>query len=256
MINRNNNPLISVITVVYNGKYSLEKTINSVISQTYENIEYIVIDGGSTDGSINIIKKYEDSINCWISEEDDGVYDAMNKGLNLASGKWINFLNAEDIFFSNETISEIFSNKKNNKFKLIYGDWINVNKNGLNNYIKSLPYLNDNHLKYQFQMNHQSLFVKNKNIPNFDLTYKIKADYQWIIDIVNRLDDKEILYLPKPLVKYDIEGLSATALLLNLKEYIYLTKRNFGVFQVIKNSNIYIKYLMKYCLRQLKSLIP
>ncbi len=95
-------------------------------------------------------------------------------------------------------------------------------------------------------MNHQSLFVKNQNLPDYDITYKIKADYQWVIDIVENLNDEEILYLPKPLVKYDLEGLSSTTLLLNLKEYIYLTKRNFGFFQVIKNSRIYIKYLIKY----------
>ncbi len=242
----NDYPLISIITVVFNGEKSLKKTICSVLAQTYENIEYIIIDGGSTDGTIDVIKHYENQINNWISEPDDGVYDAMNKGLILASGQWVNFLNAEDTFFSNDTISEIFNKKNNSKFKLIYGDWINVNNKGLNKYIKSLSYLNNNHLKYRFQMNHQSLFVKNKNIPNFDLIYKIKADYQWVIDIVQNLDEREVLYLPKPLVKYDIEGLSSTALLLNVREYIYLTKRNFGFLQVIKNSNIYIKYLIKY----------
>ncbi len=251
----NDYPLVSIITVVFNEKKSLKKTINSVISQTYKNIEYIVIDGGSTDGTIDVLRHHENQIDTWISEPDDGVYDAMNKGLKLASGQWVNFLNAEDTFFSNDTLSDIFSNINNSKFKLIYGDWINVNDKSLNNHIKSLPYLNSEHLKYRFQMNHQSLFVKNQNLPDYDLTYKIKADYQWVIDIVESLNDEEVLYLSKPLVKYDIEGLSATALLLNLKEYIYLTKRNFGFFQVIKNSNIYIKYLIKYILFKSKKLM-
>ncbi len=246
MIKINDYPLVSIVTIVFNGKKSLKKTINSVIDQTYKNIEYIIIDGGSRDGTIDVIRHYENQIDTWISEPDNGIYDAMNKGLKLASGQWINFLNAEDTFFSNDTLSEIFSNVNNNKFKLIYGDWINVNDKGLNNYIKSLSYLNHEHLKYRFQMNHQSLFVKNQNLPDYDITYKIKADYQWVIDIVENLNDEEILYLPKPLVKYDLEGLSSTTLLLNLKEYIYLTKRNFGFFQVIKNSRIYIKYLIKY----------
>ncbi len=248
----NDYPLVSIITVVFNEKKSLKKTINSVISQTYKNIEYIVIDGGSTDGTIDVLRHHENQIDTWISEPDDGVYDAMNKGLKIASGQWVNFLNAEDTFFSNDTLSDIFSNINNSKFKLIYGDWINVNNKGLNFYAKSLAYLNYEHLRYQFQLNHQSLFVKNNKIPNFDLTYKIKADYQWVIDIVQELRDEDILYIPKALVNYDCEGLSSTNLLSNLKEYIYLTKRNFGSFQVIKNSDIYIKYLIRYILFKIR----
>ncbi|MGB5966192.1 MAG: glycosyltransferase family 2 protein [Sulfurimonadaceae bacterium] len=255
LTNKNHLPLVSIVTVVFNGKDALKKTIDSVINQTYKNIEYILIDGASTDGTTDIIKQYENQIDIRISEPDKGVYDAMNKGLKLASGEWVNFLNAGDTFFSNETINEIFNTKTQNEFKLIYGDWINVNNKGLKNYIKSLPYLNKRHLKRRLQMNHQSLFVKTKNIPNYDLTYKIKADYQWIIDIVQNLHGNEILYLPKPLVKYDLEGLSATALLQNMKEYIYLTKRNFGIMQVIKNSDIYAKYYIKYCISKIKNFV-
>ncbi len=82
-------PLITVITVVYNGEKYLEETIQSVINQTYPNVEYIIIDGGSTDETIDIIKKYEDKIDLWISEKDEGIYDAMNKGIYLATGQWV-----------------------------------------------------------------------------------------------------------------------------------------------------------------------
>ena len=239
-------PLVSIITIIFNEKESLKKTINSVINQTYENIEYIIIDGGSTDGTIEVIRYYEKQIDVWVSEPDNGIYDAMNKGLKLASGQWINFLNAEDTFFSNDTLSEIFRNENNNKFKFIYGDWINVNSKGLNFYVKSQSSLNEKYLRYKFQLNHQSLFVKNNKIPDFDLIYKIKADYQWVIDIVKELKDEDILYIPKALVNYDCEGISSTSLLLNVKEYIYLTKRNFGILQVLKNSKIYIIYLIKH----------
>ena len=92
-------PLITVITVVYNGEKCLEETIQSVINQTYPNVEYIIIDGGSTDGTLDIIKKYEDSIDYWVSEKDKGIYDAMNKGIELAFGNLIGILGGDDIFF-------------------------------------------------------------------------------------------------------------------------------------------------------------
>ena len=103
-----NKTKVSIITVVYNGEEYLEKTINSIINQTYKNIEFIIIDGASTDGTKNIIKKYENEISYWVSEEDDGIYDAMNKGINLANGKWINFMNAGDIFHDNNVLTNFY----------------------------------------------------------------------------------------------------------------------------------------------------
>jgi glycosyltransferase involved in cell wall biosynthesis len=91
-------PLITVITVVFNGAKTLEETILSVINQTYNNIEYIIIDGGSTDGTLDILKYYENAIDYWVSEKDTGIYDAWNKGLRIASGEWIAFLGADDVY--------------------------------------------------------------------------------------------------------------------------------------------------------------
>ncbi|ORM38742.1 hypothetical protein A2G94_05325 [Francisella endosymbiont of Ornithodoros moubata] len=103
-------PLITVITVVYNGEAYLEKIILSVINQTYESVEYIIIDGGSTDGTIDIIKKYESKINYWISEAYNGIYDAMNKGIKLATGDWINFMNAGDLFYNLSVLERLHKN--------------------------------------------------------------------------------------------------------------------------------------------------
>ena len=100
-------PLISIITVVFNGEKKLEKTISSVINQTYDNLEYIVIDGSSKDGTIDIIKKYEDKINYWVSEKDSGIYEAMNKGILASKGDYINFMNAGDFFTRKNLVSEV-----------------------------------------------------------------------------------------------------------------------------------------------------
>lgn len=116
------NPLITVITVVYNGEKYLEETILSVINQSYENIEYIIIDGGSTDGTLDIIKKYEDKIAYWVSEKDKGIYDAMNKGIKTATGEWLNFMNAGDHFYSRDILAKLFDNLNQDEYDLIYSD--------------------------------------------------------------------------------------------------------------------------------------
>lgn len=100
-------PLITIITVVYNGEKYLEETIQSVINQTYDNVEYIIIDGGSTDGTVDIIKKYEDKIDYWVSEKDNGISDAFNKGITASTGIRLLFLNAGDHFYTNEILADL-----------------------------------------------------------------------------------------------------------------------------------------------------
>lgn len=114
-------PLITIVTVAYNAESTIENTILSVINQTYTNLEYIIIDGGSTDNTIDIIKKYENKITYWISEPDRGIYDAMNKGIKFASGEYINFMNCGDSFYSNTTIEEVL-NLANSTSDIIYGN--------------------------------------------------------------------------------------------------------------------------------------
>ena len=103
-------PLISVITVVYNGALTLEDAIRSVLGQTYRNVEYIIIDGGSNDGTVDILKQYDHVIDYWLSEKDGGIYDAMNKGISLCSGEFVGMLNSDD-FFSNETVLQDLSER-------------------------------------------------------------------------------------------------------------------------------------------------
>jgi glycosyltransferase involved in cell wall biosynthesis len=120
-------PLISVVTVTFNSGPELEQTIASVLSQRYSNIEYIIIDGGSTDGTLDIIKKYDHAIDYWISEPDRGIYDAMNKGIRTSTGDWLNFLNSKDTFYDDLTLEGIAEKYLNSGAKFVYSDVLLVN---------------------------------------------------------------------------------------------------------------------------------
>ena len=160
-------PLISIITVVFNGEKYLEDTIQSVINQTYDNVEYIIVDGGSTDGTLDIIKKYEDKIDYWVSEKDRGIYDAMNKGIDVASGEWLNFMNGGDEFYDNKIIENIFKNCSYEEEYVIHGKVALMYKNDLIAYYgntKIIP--------------HQGAFFKTNIMKflKFNTRYKIFAD--------------------------------------------------------------------------------
>lgn len=121
-------PLISVVTISFNAANTIERTIQSVLSQSYKNLEYIIIDGGSSDGTLDIIRKYEDRL-VWISEPDNGIYDAMNKGIRISKGEWLNFMNAGDRFASNDVLEKIFSYEYPEDIKFLYSDTYFENKN-------------------------------------------------------------------------------------------------------------------------------
>ena len=203
-----NKPIITIITVSYNAKSIIEETILSVINQTYPNIEYIVIDGGSTDGTIDIIKKYENKITQWISEPDKGIYDAMNKGINLATGEWINFMNCGDSF-CNENTLELFINKieDNNKYDIVYGNTI-INCT-IGKY-KVLPEKLEN-LSIHMPFCHQSTFVQTKLAQKrpFDLQYKYVADYNFFYHAYQNRNTFK--YIDLTIANYQIdEGYSAS----------------------------------------------
>lgn len=126
---------ITVVTVCFNAESVLEQTMLSVLNQTYKNFEYLIIDGGSKDGTLDIIKKYSDKVK-WISEPDNGLYDAMNKGVKMASGEWINFMNAGDRFASNDVLEKIFAKEYPEDVKFLYSDNYYVDEKGNKTYAK------------------------------------------------------------------------------------------------------------------------
>ena len=229
-------PLISVVTICYNAKNDLEKTILSVLSQTYQDIEYIIIDGGSTDGTVDIIHKYSERLFYWISEPDKGIYDAMNKGMDRAPGSWINFMNAGDTFCDNEVIKNIFGYNDLSDYSVIYGDCY-VSK------LNQLQYLKASSMKkvhVQMPFCHQSSFIRKTRL-RFSIDLKIAADYQMIYEYYRMNGISSFLYISKPISVFDATGISTTNNNLLQKEYGIVYKRT-------RNAYYYI-YLCKQILK-------
>ena len=181
-------PLISIITVVFNGEDFLEETILSVINQTYENIEYIIIDGGSTDKTVDIIKKYDDKIDYWVSERDKGIYDAMNKGLSLCHGDIIGLVNADDYLYldSLEKVADVF---KDETTMFTYGQVDLIGEDGeifgtaVSIGTESLKYKLFKHMPFL----HPTMFVKSavyQKLGLYNLDYKLSADYDFTLRLV------------------------------------------------------------------------
>lgn len=174
-------PLITIITVVYNSPVLLEQTILSILNQEYENVEYIVIDGGSNDVStLEVLKQYNHLIDFWVSEKDNGIYHAMNKGISLSSGDFIAFLNAGDTYCSNNTLSQI-SSLLSKDFDIIYGDRFYIDGSN-NKTFQAARHISTIFNRMPFC--HQSTFVRKtifKKI-TFNEFYKFAADYLLFIE--------------------------------------------------------------------------
>jgi glycosyltransferase involved in cell wall biosynthesis len=206
--NQKIDPLISVITVVYNDAINLEETILSVINQTHSNIEYIIIDGGSTDGTIEIIQKYEHKITYWISEPDKGIYDAMNKGIEKTTGEWLNFMNSGDCFYDYNIISKFIESLNPDSY-IVFGDSQMILETG--DYIRKAMSSFD---KNQMPFVHQSVFSKTvlSKINKFDITYKICADHNFFYTVYNL--GYKFQYIPIIISKCDaISGISSSGAL-------------------------------------------
>ena len=198
-------PLISVITVVLNSKNLIEQTIKSVLYQDYPNIEYIVIDGGSVDGTIEIINSYKSKLKFFLSEPDLGIYYAMNKGLLIAKGDWVNFMNSGDIFISNHTISNA-AKEMNNSVDILYGS-VEIN---YYNFLRTEEAGSPKNLWKGMQFSHQSIFVNlpyhKKNL--FNANIKIVGDLEFFYKAYkNNLRFKN---LKQTVSQVSIGGLSET----------------------------------------------
>lgn len=234
-------PLISIITVSYNVVNTIEQTILSVINQGFDNYEYIIIDGGSQDGTLDIIKKYEDKITLWVSEPDKGIYDAMNKGVLLAKGEWVNFMNAGDLFVNDISVllNEVLVD---NNHDVIYGDVL-IKKNGIVSLDKAREI---QQLNYSLNFCHQSSFVRREILIKspFSLNYKISSDYNLFLNLF--IKGYNFYYIKSPISIFEYGGISSGA----SKKYI---KERFAI---ITNSHNGIKDKFWFSYKFVKMLIP
>ena len=228
------NPLISIITVVFNGSKTLEQTIQSVLNQTYKNIEYIIIDGGSTDGTLDIIKKYENNINYWSSEPDKGLYDAMNKGISAAKGVLIGMINSDDWYEPNAVELIVDAFQKHPEKKIFHGDRYDILEDG-NKRLRKFHSSKLKFLYYGMTYNHPSMFFHRDIYLQYSYNKSLKAlsDYEFVLTqyIKNKYNFK---YINEAYVNYRIDGLSSSRGLINgIKEGVIARKNaKMNIFEI------------------------
>jgi len=232
---------VSIITVTYNSAFYLEDTISSIRNQIYSNIEYIVVDGGSTDRTLEIINNNKDIIKYYISEKDNGIYDAMNKGIKLATGEIIGFLNSDDFFYDDKVINNIVDQFTDN-IDCIFGNVVFVKPANLDKYIRL--YSSKNFKISQFKLGqmpaHPSFYARSvvyKNVGNFKTNYKIAADFDFLLRVLVT-HKYQFKYLNFIFVKMRIGGVSTS-----LKNKIIL---NNEILRSCRENNLYTNYLLIY----------
>jgi glycosyltransferase involved in cell wall biosynthesis len=238
-----NRPLISIITIVYNGEKHIEDTIKSVINQTYDHIEYIIIDGGSTDKCIDIIKKYEDYIDYWISEKDNGISDAFNKGIRVANGKWIGIINADD-WYESDSCENII---KYSEYDFIFGSiryW-----DGDRSYIDiARPEM----IYDDMRINHPTLFVKRslyQEVGLYDEKYKIAMDYDLVLRLF--LSTQRYKNIDSIISNMRVDGVSQKEWTRSKKEARDI-KIAHGISRYEANRYLIVLLLKRYILRLLQ----
>jgi glycosyltransferase involved in cell wall biosynthesis len=201
-------PFFTIVTVVYNERAKLEQTIQSVVTQDFADREYLIVDGGSTDGSAELIRRHEPSLAAWVSEADNGIYHAMNKGIALASGQWVCFLNAGDVFTHPDTLSRVAREMRQlrQSTDVVYGNiLVRRPDNRLTERVAKEPC--NLHRMY---FCHQSAFVRLPVLKayGFDEGHQMSADLKFFKQCY--YDKKRFVHLPFPLVVYDTSGISHT----------------------------------------------
>ncbi len=204
--------LVSIVTVVYNNASTIRDAIESVLSQNYPNIQYIVIDGGSTDGTLDILHSYKDRIDILISEKDRGIYSAMNKGLARCEGEWTAMLNSDDVYADERVISEVNAYFDKTGADAVYGDLEYVAADNLNKIVRTWRSGNYDREKFKFgwMPPHPSFYLRTKfykRFGKFNEEMKISADYELMLRMLFK-HKLTAVWLPRVLIKMRVGGIS------------------------------------------------
>lgn len=227
-------PILSVITVVYNNVADIEQTMLSVLNQTYQGIEYIVIDGLSTDGTVPIIEKYKDRLAKFVSEKDKGIYDAMNKGLALATGDYVLFMNSGDGIYSADTVANVFAAATD--ADIYYGEteMIDPQGNSLGQRRHKAPKnFTWRSFKYGMSISHQAIYIKRSLVGSYDPKYQLSADIDWILRAAKKA--KTIVNVHQYVAKYRVGGMSKLKHRQSLIERFDIMKRYYGLLPTLFN---------------------
>lgn len=243
---------ISIITVVFNNVHDMGYTLSSVAYQTYPNIEYIVVDGGSTDGTLELIHAYSEQIDVLISEEDNGIYDAMNKGLVRATGDYVLFLNSGDELYDKDTVRDIV--EKGCGADIIYGETklVDERRQIIGDRRHKAPKKMDwRSFRYGMSICHQAIYVKREIAPKYNTAYKLSSDIDWVIESAKMARSTQ--HIHQYVARYLVGGLSQKRHVESLKERYQIFKSHYGWFQNIVNHFIIAGRLLLYRLHHGKT---
>lgn len=235
------NMKISIITAVYNRNKTIKRAILSVKEQMYKNIELIIVDGGSNDGTVDAIKSLLDENDTFISESDNGIYDALNKGITLASGEVIAFLHSDDLYFDNNVISEVVDAFSDDTVDVVYGDVCYFSARNVMKIIRRYrsDKLSKRNLAWGKMPAHPAIFIRRRvyeKIGYFETDFKIAADYEFLCRLVHYANLKSV-YLSSVLVRMQLGGISTGG----FRNSILLNKE---VFRAIRKNGIYTNMFM------------
>ena len=246
-------PTFSIITITYNAVRLVEQTLLNVLSQSYPNIEYIVIDGGSTDGTVDIIKRYESGLAYWVSEPDKGIYDAMNKGLQKATGDYVWFINAGDSLCSSDTVQSVVSKLQRRKAlpDIIYGETNIVDEErrllGLRR-LRAPRKLSWKSFRMGMLVCHQSFIPKRTVAPLYDLQYRYSADFDWCIRCMKQA--RSLCNTHLTLSDFLDGGTSTTQRKASLRERYAIMCKYYGTFvTVLLHGWFAVRFYMAKCLK-------
>jgi len=242
------NPKLSVITIVYNNVKDIERTMLSVLGQHYKNIEYIIIDGASKDGTTDIIFRYKAQLSQFISEPDKGIYDAMNKGLALATGDYVLFMNSGDEIFAPETVSQVFASA--DAADIYYGEteMFNDQWESLGQRRHHAPEnFNWESFRFGMSISHQAIYIKKDITEPFDLQYKYSSDIDWIIKAAKNASS--IVNTHLYVAKYLVGGISKKKHLASLKERFRIFTKYYGLIPNLINHVVIALNLTRYFIR-------